>query len=311
MAKHTRPRRLRSRRSFTLYSSLAGIVALAALLYLTLSAKDSQSLQKTEAVVIANDVDFVLIPAPSRQVARGELLSSVPFTTIKWPKSGLPGNYMRNISNYQEARSLTSLPQLMPVPLSALKNGPLAENAVVEGIPAGMRAITVRVDIESAVEGWARSGNFVDVIVIRQSDNQNSGLESKIIAQNVRILSAGRSAEPIAQSGIAPRAPATVTLLVSQTDALKIKTAASFGKLTFALRGLGDNSPTSITKMDQSSLLGRGRLKSFTPVPFRGYARGPDGKVYVLQENARWTRSSPSAFGKTQKPDSKHTQALE
>ncbi len=107
------------------------------------------------------------------------------------------------------------------------------------------------------------------------------------IAENVRILSAGRSAEPAGSAG-APRPPATVTLLVRQEEALKIKTAASIGKLAFSLRGIGDQQPTTARTLNQRELLGG----QFTKLPLKerrkGFAKGPDGRTYVLATGEEW-----------------------
>lgn len=234
--------------------------------------------------------DIVLVPAPTRNIARGEKLSSVPFTTIKWPKSRLTAEYLADIAALEDATASTALPKYLPVPIAAMSGSPGEGNRVTERIPQGMRAITVRVDVESAVEGWAQSGNSVDVILVRSSV---SGLESKVIAENVRILSAGRSAEPSGGEHTAPTPPSTVTLLVNQEDALRIKTANSIGKLTFALRGSGDGLPTVAVRLDQKTLIGL--PKSPSPAEhITGTAFGPDGQKWILGASAKWTKAEES-----------------
>jgi pilus assembly protein CpaB len=236
--------------------------------------------------------DSVLISVPSRALARGEQLSGVAFERVKWPKTKLSGGYIVDIAAYKEAYALSSIPALLPIPQSAVSTSPIDANAVVEAIPAGMRAITVKVDAESAVEGWARSGNSVDVILVRAARDPGVGLESLIIAENVKILSAGSSVVPVDSSKTAPKAPNTVTLLTSQEDALKIKTAANLGKLTFALRGAGDQLPAVATSVDQRRLLGAPPTAEPRREPFKGRAKGPDGKLYVLGRDAQWLKSA-------------------
>ncbi len=258
--------------------------------FIAIQPREAETKGTGEPVKVTTDYDTVLVPTPTRPIAKGEKLSSVPFTNVKWPKSRLTEDYILELDAYQESIATTALPKYLPVPVSAVTSGAFESNAVVEGIPEGMRAITVRVDEEAAVEGWARSGNYVDVIVIRSSKDSSVGLEAKVIAENVRILSAERSAAPLTTSGTAPKAPRTVTLLTSQEDALKIATAANIGKLTFALRGMGDQNPTLSTAMDQRKLLGEARTLRQVEEQFRGFARGPDGKVYVLSDDEmRWT----------------------
>lgn len=69
-----------------------------------------------------------------------------------------------------------------------------------------------------AVEGWAQTGNFVDVIVLRQSGDPDLGIEAKVIAENVKILSIVSTVEQLSQNANAVRPPPTVTLLVSAED---------------------------------------------------------------------------------------------
>lgn len=240
-------------------------------------------------IQVTAELDMVLIPTPARPVAKGERLSAVPFTEIQWPRQRLSGEYVTNLAAYREWSAVAPLSKLVPVPVSSLSVDGDDANAVVEGIPQSMRAITVKVDPESAVEGWARSGNYVDVIVLRTAADPSLGLEAKLIAENIKILSAGRSTAPIGGGDTAPQAPATVTLLTSQEDALKIKTAASIGKLTFSLRGGGDKAPAEVVAMDQKRLLGGARAVAVKQAAYDGYAKGPDGRMYVLGEDSKWS----------------------
>ena len=279
------------------------VIASFALTIPKLLGKSSEVQTKTIVQITAED-DVVLLPTPTRNIARGEKLGNIEFTSIKWPRSQISDEYLNDISQYKHAIATTALPRFLPVPFSAISTTHIDSNAVVEGIPEGMRAITVKVDAESAVEGWARSGNYIDVIVIKQSNDASVGLEAKVIAENVKILSAGRSTTPLESSTTAPQAPATVTILVTQEDALKIKTASSIGKLTFALRGTGDQSPTLSIAMDQKRLLGQSKQAENIKqaASFKGHARGPDGKSYVLTDKSEWLRH-PEADQPTSKPE--------
>ena len=243
-------------------------------------------------VRVASDFDTMLIPTPSRAIARGEKIADIPITTIKWPENSVTSNYIQDTSAWSGAVVITPLSPYVPIPLASISSQQTDTNAVVEGIPDGMRAITVKVDAESAVEGWARSGNFVDVILIRST--KDSGLESQIIAENVRILSAGSSTTPVGTDNTSTKAPQTVTLLVTQEDSLKIKTATSLGKLTFALRGKNDQAPTNIVAMNQQHLLGEKRSANDQPTRYNGYATGPNGERYALRDNNHWVSVSTS-----------------
>ncbi len=284
-----RPKRIRRRASGIVFAlSLGGLVMGLAAVIIAVRPREVQSKPATDQVRIAGDFDMVLIPTPTRAIARGEKLGDVSFAQVQWPKNKLSDNYITDIDEFKNAVAKTALPKYLPIPTSAISAEALDKNAVVEGIPEGMRAITVRVDEEAAVEGWARSGNYVDVILIRSAPDNFTGLEAKVIAEKVKILSVEGSTTPGPTGGSSQKLPRTITLLTSQEEALKIKTASNIGKLNFALRGSGDESPTITTAMDQRKLLGSSQ-PSRDKKSFRGFAKGPDGKVYVLSgEESRW-----------------------
>jgi len=284
------PRRLRRRNQV-----LGSIPAVAAVILtgIALAAARPARVPDVESprIQIVSEEDTVDLPTPSRGLAKGESLKGVEFRSVKWPRSKVSPGYLQSIEPYRDYFTQAQLPANLPIPLAALSNAPLDANAVAEAIPPGMRAITVKVDAESAVEGWARTGNSIDVILVRPSKENGLGLESLVIAENIKILSAGATTSNSSGGENAARAPNTVTLLVSQEDALKVKTAANVGRLTFALRGNGDSTPTIATSIDGRKLLGQSRLET-TRQSILGKAKGPDGKTYVLDQDSKWLRSS-------------------
>ncbi len=231
------------------------------------------------------------IDVPTRSVSRGENLSSVPFTSVEWPTMVNASAFVSSRSQISDKFATEQLTAFSPIPLSAISDSGAEVNAVVEGIPQGFRAISVKVDVESSVEGWAQTGNYVDVIVLRQTRESNLGIEAKVIAENVKILSTGSTVEQVGQGVNAVRPPPTVTLLVSAEDALRIRTASTIGKLTFSLRGLGDSSAPSALSMNEKTLLGLNYGNSIeAKTHYKGQARGPDGKLYVLDSDSRWVK---------------------
>lgn len=288
-----RPRRILRKRIWSRRAAaLCFSLMLAALAGYSGRAPAEAARPPTARVEHVTDDDFLMLPVPVRAVARGERVVDIPFTTASWPRSKVQESYLRNIALHKESIFGSSLPAQMPVPLGMLHPSGIDLNAVVEKIPAGMRAITVRVDEESAVEGWARSGSHVDVIVVRAGGK--GSLESKVIAENVRILSAGRSADPMSGGSSAPKAPSTITLLVSQEDALRIKTAANIGKLTFSLRGVNDEAPADVRFVRQDQLLSTGADdKTFD---YQGLAKGPGGEIYYLVNDRRWIKHGEGDF---------------
>jgi pilus assembly protein CpaB len=111
--------------------------------------------------------------------------------------------------------------------------------AGVPGIlPAGMRAVSVRVDEASSVAGFALSGTYVDVIVIMQPMDRDAKPVSKIVLQNVRVLANGQQMQ--ARSDGKPALVNTVTLQVTPEQAEKLKLAEAEGKLQLVIRNSTD-----------------------------------------------------------------------
>lgn len=294
LKKTKRIKKFRSQRSWMTFV----VCAFALISFTALARFSSANQQGTSSLqnmpINTAERNYILLPVPSRQVAIGEQLRTVPLEQARWPKDLGTRHYVTDTSQLTDSVAVTALIAGSPIALDSVSVNHTESNAVVEGIPVGMRAITVRVDIESAVEGWARSGNFVDVILLRSTTDPNLGLEAKVIAENVRILSAGRSTTPLTKEPSAAQPPATVTLLVDQTNALRIKAAASIGRLTFSLRGQGDQAPTLARLISQRDLIPSSGTSPSEKIRFAGTARGPDGQAYVLTSDSQWLKSADS-----------------
>jgi pilus assembly protein CpaB len=138
-------------------------------------------------------------------------------------------------------------------------------STITANIPEGFRAVTIRVDERTSVEGWARPGARVDIVWATELRGEKT---VSVIVQNAKILSAERQALGVPAVGpdgqpIVGGVPTTVTLLVTAQDAAKIQLASTAGTLSLSLRGdrdsgSGEQTP-SITLRD---LLANGRSDS-------------------------------------------------
>ncbi|MCR5177117.1 MAG: Flp pilus assembly protein CpaB [Anaerovibrio sp.] len=124
-------------------------------------------------------------------------------------------------------------------------------------IPPDCRAVSIAINDVTGVAGFARPGDYVDIMVITGSNNDKR-VSSNIILQNVLLLainktplSEGDNNKGAAQNGdtgkntppgntgggiSAIQAPATATLAVTPKDALKLLTNANAGTLYLVLR---------------------------------------------------------------------------
>lgn len=201
----------------------------------TSKASEGQGTTSSE-VKIQIEMADVLVPVSDLDTGTKLMLSM--FRKESRPRSGLPPNVIRDFEEVQGFYAKTSVAANVPL---TKENITLTKpsNAITIQIPDGYRAVTIRVDAETAVEGWAKAGARVDVGWTARLQNEEV---FSCIVQNAQVLSAERitrndGSQPAAKEvGV----PSTVTLLASVKDAAKIQLAARTGKLTLSLRGDGD-----------------------------------------------------------------------
>jgi pilus assembly protein CpaB len=104
-------------------------------------------------------------------------------------------------------------------------------------IPAGMRAISLRVNEVIGVAGFAVPGTRVDVLVtVRNPDNERDEPMTRTVVSNVEVLTAGTKFDEENSRDGKPIPASVVTVMVLPEDAERIALASNEGKITLALR---------------------------------------------------------------------------
>lgn len=271
------------------------VVILLMLVLVRGSSKDSDQVAEIAKPTYVAEFDTVKVPVPVNAVVPGTKLKHVQVNYVAYPKHQLPEGAIRDLGPFLEAAALTSLPASLPIFKENISLTAQASNPVVERIPPGMRAITLRVDATSAVEGWAGSGALVDVLLIETD-------QSTVVAEQVKILSAERSVSPV-DGASAPDVPSTVTVLVTQEQALALNTAVLRGKIAFALRSSTDEQYWENRTFTAEELRGK---RSDAP-GIKGYVaigKGGERKAFALTDG-KWvpTDSTPAGYGLMAKAD--------
>jgi Flp pilus assembly protein CpaB len=257
---------------------------------------------KVEAAVnpamIVAQYDTIILPVPVESVAAGTKVKDIRFKNVAFPKQQVPEGAINNIDTFLEASAIAPLPANLPLFAKNLSLTAFSTNPVVEKIPPGMRAMTIKVDATSSVEGWAGSGNTVDVLLIEKD-------RTSVVAEMVKILSAERSVSPV-EGSAAHNVPTTVTLLVTQEQCLAINTAIPLGRIAFALRSGQDTEKWTSPRFTSDSLRGSAVLKDqkgiitgfvSTTDSNRGQIPNKDRKAYALSDG-KWiaTEIVPEGF---------------
>ncbi len=231
--------------SVVFFICIIGIVA-----FVHFSSVKSDASTETIQRQIAAVEGYVDVLVPVQTIPAGVALTPEMFKVDRKVESSLPldaprtfedirGQYTRGVLLGNQAINIDYLTTLQPV------------NALTASIPAGHRAIAITVDATSSVEGWAQPGARVDVIWVTAYSGRRT---ASVVASNAKVLSANRKIEgggnglqrnggaakgverPKPEEGI----PATVTLLLSAHDAMRVRLAALNGRLSLVLRGTED-----------------------------------------------------------------------
>jgi pilus assembly protein CpaB len=187
-----------------------------------------------------------------RELPLGTLIAKEDVKLVAWPSSDpLPGGF-RKIEDVVD-RGLI-VPVLANEPLSESKLAPIEAGAgLPPTIPAGMRAISVKVNEVIGVAGFTVPGTRVDVLAMVR-DNQDS--MSRIVVSNVQVLTAGTKfdQEESRKDG-KPIKSTVVTLAVTPADAERIALAALGGQIVLALRNPLDANPAPTAGVKLASLM--------------------------------------------------------
>jgi pilus assembly protein CpaB len=185
-------------------------------------------------------------------LALGELVTKKDVKVVAWPSSDpLPGGF-------DSVDKVVNRGVVVPI----MENEPLAESklAPIEAgaglpptIPAGMRAISVKVNEVIGVAGFAVPGTRVDVLaMVRENNNPMS----RIVVSNVQVLTSGTKydQEQSRKDG-KPISTTVVTLAVTPADAERIALAATDGQIVLALRNPLDAQPAQTSGIRMAELM--------------------------------------------------------
>lgn len=168
-----------------------------------------------------------------RELPLGTLVTKEDVKLVPWPSSDpLPGGFQK-VEQVVDRGLIVSVQENEP--LSESKLAPVEAGAgLPPTIPAGMRAISVKVNEVIGVAGFTVPGTRVDVLAMVRSNNESM---SRIVVSNVLVLTAGtKYDQDEARKDGKPMKTTVVTLAVTPPDAERIALAATDGQIILALR---------------------------------------------------------------------------
>jgi len=237
----------------------------------------------------------VVLISPSTRVPRGTKITTAHLREIHWPRDQVPEGAVRNMHDVEGMFASAALSANQPV-----LRGNLAVNppsfGLGELLPEGHRAVTIRVDAITGVEGWATPGAHVDVY-LTYIDPKERVYKTRVAVEDAVVLSYGGGAKKVNQYEIdKTKIESTVTLAVPFEDSLRIQTAKAIGHITLALRNSNDLLSQGRGEFSANDWDGRVQTEAGRPAfVSRGFATFSDhygGKQqFILGEDEKWWKS--------------------
>jgi pilus assembly protein CpaB len=206
---------------YLILAGLAGLVATFTI-HRYITVKTAMPVKAMDQVVVA-DMD----------IAPGTALAGRMMKVASWPQEIIPSKSCRTIKSL-EGR-VAQVPVSRGEPILLTKLAPEGTAAGLGGLlDPNKLAVTVRTDDVSGVAGFISPGDRVDVLVEISAPETKGEHLSKIILQNLKVLSKGQIWDQTAEKK--PQVMTTVTLEVTPEEAETLNLATNQGKIRLALR---------------------------------------------------------------------------
>jgi pilus assembly protein CpaB len=193
----------------------------------------------------------------------GSRLNPQLLKTIDWPSGSVPAGAKADPQALEDRVVKTSI--LRGEPLLEAKLAPLGSTGGLSAvIPAGKRAITVRVNDVVGVAGFALPGNYVDIVVNTQVEGEGTADRqiSKIVLEHILVLAVAQEAS---RDETKPKVVNAVTLEVTPDQAERLDLARSVGTLSLVLRNQVDKEGTETAGVMKRQLLAGDFFKPAEP----------------------------------------------
>ena len=267
---------MRSRRLFIVMALalLSGLAAAwLALNYLRQPENPIRSVEPsaTEVVVAARDLSL------------GTILTAEDVKVASWPGGLLPEGYSASVEEVLGRGVITNVVLNEPLISSkiAVKE---AGGGLPIVIPEGYRGVSVRVDDVISIAGFVLPGTRVDVMVTLDEGAQQGNPVTKLMLQNVAVLTSGQVVEQDINGE--PIQVTVITLLVNPDEAEQLVLAATRGRIQLALRNTLDMDSVTTQGARMSNLVPTQRVaRSSAPRRATPPAAAPTRQIEVWRGN--------------------------
>ena len=204
------------------YLALSGLTGKVAEVQKTAPAVQTQTTM-TQVVMAKDDI-------PSRTVIQEDMLEIREIPVEAVPRGAMMS--MQDVVGQPAASTIYAgdIVTLSKLTVDKTKAGFVAE------IPENCRAVSVGISEITGVAGFAKPGDYVDVILVEKTDQ---GAVSRFLLKNVLLLGINQDTnkeKDTAREKAGQAKPATATLALQPDDMLQLVSAAAVGNIYLALR---------------------------------------------------------------------------
>lgn len=187
--------------------------------------KERASVTTTDIVVAARDIPL------------GTQLDPDMIKIVRWPAQSQPAGSFHNAGPLPGRVVNTSLLAGEPVVETKLA-APGSKGGLSALIAPGNRAISVKVNEVVGVAGFAMPGNYVDILV--HAEDEQDRPFSRIVLERILVLAVDQESN---RDETKPKVVKAVTLQVTPEQAEKLDLARGIGSLSLVLRNQIDIAP--------------------------------------------------------------------
>ena len=181
----------------------------------------------------------------ARDLPPGTMVKDVDVSAIDWPGT-LPPNSVSQKEDILDRGVVSAIYAGEPILQTRLAaKGAGAGLAAI--IPAGKRAVAIRVNDVTSVAGFVTAGMRVDVLILGTPPNGSAGLgtQTKTLLQNMEVLSAGQQIERDKEGK--PVSVPVVNMLVTPEQAEILSLASQDARIQLVLRNPLDTQESKTT----------------------------------------------------------------
>ncbi|SEQ61924.1 pilus assembly protein CpaB [Faunimonas pinastri] len=189
---------------------------------------------------------------------QGQMLTDKNVRWQTWPDNALNGAFFLKSKSPDEVKtlagSLVRAPFVSGEPIREAKLARPGTGFLSAILPAGKRAVAVRVSADTSAGGFILPNDRVDVIETtgqkgQKGDNDESSSISRTILTNIPVLAIDQNIQE--KNGQSVVVGKTATLQLDPPQAELITAAESAGSLSLALRSIADSGDTQSTASAQ------------------------------------------------------------